>query len=377
MRVALVAHGIHFRGGMERCFAELARALCREQEVHLFASEVADVPLDSVIVHAVPVRHKPVAAKFLQFYARSTQMLQRETFDIVHTIGGITARQNIVTAQYCQHAWGQAIAQVPGAAEGVTPYHRMMWRLTGFFEKRAVNSPQTRIVSANSCRTGADLVRFYGTNPAKVHVVYNGVDAERFTPENARFRGGVRRQYGISGTDFLLLFAGEYRRKGLANVIRALGRLRLPVVHLLAVGAGDQTHYQAVAAQAGVSAQVTLAGPAANIEHLFGAADAFVFPTLYEPFGMVITEAMASGLPVITSRRAGASEMIENGITGFLLDNPGDAGEIAEKIQEVVSLGPQRREIGCRARQSVSGHGWEAVAVQTLKLYGQVMGAPK
>ena len=377
MRIALVAHGIHFRGGMERCFAELARALCREHEVHIFASEVGDMPQGRVCIHPVPVRQKPIAAKFLQFYARSSRMLQREPFDIVHTIGGITASQNIVSAQYCQHAWGHAIACVPGASEGVTPYHRMMWRLTGYFEKRAVNSPQTQAVCANSCRTQADLVQFYGTNPDKIHVVYNGVDAARFTPKNCRFRRAVRQQHGIDDTVFLLFFAGEYRRKGLANVIRALSLVQMPDVHLLAVGAGDQAHYRALAEEAGISPQVTLAGPATEIERLFGAVDAFVFPTLYEPFGMVITEAMASGLPVITSRQAGASELIEDGVTGFLLNNPGDAGEIAEKIREVVSLGLQERGIGSRARQSILRHDWDAVAAQTLALYHQIAGGQK
>ena len=377
MRIALVAHGIHFRGGMERCFAELTRALCREHDVHVFASEVGDMPQGRVCIHPVPVRQKPIAAKFLQFYARSSRMLQREPFDIVHTIGGITASQNIVSAQYCQHAWGHAIACVPGASEGVTPYHRMMWRLTGYFEKRAVNSPQTQAVCANSCRTQADLVQFYGTNPDKIHVVYNGVDAARFTPKNCRFRRAVRQQHGIDDTVFLLFFAGEYRRKGLANVIRALSLVQMPDVHLLAVGAGDQAHYRALAEEAGISPQVTLAGPATEIERLFGAVDAFVFPTLYEPFGMVITEAMASGLPVITSRQAGASELIEDGVTGFLLNNPGDAGEIAEKIREVVSLSLQERGIGSRARQSVLRHDWDAVAAQTLALYHQIAGGQK
>ncbi len=377
MRIALVAHGIHFRGGMERCFAELAHALCREHEVHIFASEVGDVPQDRVCIHPVPVRQKPVAAKFLQFYARSSRMLRREPFDIVHTIGGITARQNIVTAQYCQHAWGHAIACMPGASEGVTPYHRMMWRLTGYFEKRAVNSPQTQVICANSCRTKGDLIQFYGTNPIKIHVVYNGVDATRFTPESTQSRCAIRRQYGIDDTVFLLFFAGEYRRKGLANVIRALSLVQMPAVHLLAVGAGDQGHYRALAEQEGIGPQVTLAGPTTEIERVFGAADAFVFPTLYEPFGMVITEAMASGLPVITSRQAGASELIEDGVTGFLLNNPGNAGEIAKKIRRVASLGPRRYDIGCRARQSVLHHDWDAVAAQTLALYQQTAGGPK
>ena len=372
LKIALVAHGIHFRGGMERAFAELARALCREHDVHLFAAEVGDVPTDQVTIHPISVREKPILVKFLQFYAKSSRLLQNENFDIVHTIGGITARQNVVTAQYCQSAWGHALAQEPGAAEGISSYHRFMWRLTGYFEKQAVSSAHTKIVIANSERTKADLQKFYGTDPGKIQVVYNGVDPVRFTPENARYRAEIRKRYAIAETDFVLLFVGEYRRKGLANVIRALRQLNAPHVHLLAVGAGDQAYYTALAAQSGVPAQVTLAGPACDIERIFGAVDAFVFPTFYEPFGMVITEAMASGLPVITSRSAGAAEFIENGATGFLLDNPGDVKELTEKLKIMLSLGSLRANFGSKARQSIVHYDWQKVADETLKLYQQI-----
>ena len=372
MRIALVAHGIHFRGGMERAFAELARALCWEHDVHLVTAEVCDVPIDQVTIHPISVRQKPLLVKFFQFYAKSSRLLQKEDFDIVHTIGGITARQNVVTAQYCQSAWGQVIAEEPGAAEGISAYHRFMWRLTGYFEKQAVNSAYTKIICANSERTKVDLQRFYGTDLGKIHVVYNGVDPARFSPENARYRADIRRRYQIAATDFVILFVGEYRRKGLANVIRALGQLNVPDVHLLAIGSGDQTYYTALAAQSGVSTQITLAGPASDIERIFGAVDAFVFPTFYEPFGMVITEAMASGLPVVTSRSAGAAEFIEDGATGFLLDNPGNVEELTGKLKTMLSLGSLRDGIGSKARQSVSHYDWQKVAEETLNLYQQI-----
>ena len=147
-------------------------------------------------------------------------------------------------------------------------------------------------------------------------MIYNGVDTDRFTPANARFRSEIRQRYQIPAAAVVALFVGEYRRKGLATIVEALGRLGDKRVHLLAVGKGDLLHYQALAASAGISAQATFAGPAQGIEQVFGAADFFVFPTYYEPFGMVITEAMASGLPVITSRSAGAAEMITEGENG-------------------------------------------------------------
>ena len=128
LRVALVANHIHFRGGMERYCAELATALCTRHDVHLFTCKADDVPLDRVTVHHVRTAQKPFVALFAQFYRQTSRMIRMEDYDIVHTIGGITARQNIVTAQYCQYAWGDAIRREPGAREGINAYHQFMWR---------------------------------------------------------------------------------------------------------------------------------------------------------------------------------------------------------------------------------------------------------
>lgn len=362
---------------MERYCAELATRLCRDHDIHLFTCEADDVPRDQLTVHRVRARQKPFLALFAQFYWQTSRMIRRDDFDIVHTIGGITARQNLVTAQYCQYAWGNAILNEPGARDGVTAYHRFMWRMNGYFEKRAMTSAETLGISANSQRTKTDLIRFYGCDPAKVVVIYNGVDTARFSPENSRLRREIRGRYGISEAALVVLFVGEYRRKGLATVIDALGKLADPRLHLLAVGRGDSAHYAALAARAGISGQVTLAAPARDIEQVFGAADLFAFPTYYEPFGMVITEAMASGLPVITSRRAGASEMITDGVSGVLLDQPGDAGELADKIGLLAQNERLRTDMETRARPAVSGYSWADVTEDTLRLYHKILGCPQ
>lgn len=374
LRIALVANHIHFRGGMERYCAELATALCAGHDVHLFTCEADDVPLDKVTVHPVRTARKPFVALFAQFYRQTSRMIRMEDYDIVHTIGGITAHQNIVTAQYCQYAWGDAIRREPGAREGINAYHKFMWRMSGYFEKKAITSAETLGVSANSKRTGSDLVKFYGADPARIRVIYNGVDSERFTPANARHKSAIRQRYGIPEAALVVLFVGEYRRKGLATVVRAVGDLHDPRVHLLAVGRGDAGRYQGLAAQAGIAGRATFAGPTRDVEQVFSAADLFAFPTYYEPFGMVITEAMASGLPVITSRSAGASEMITDGVSGLLLDRPGDSAELSRKIMSLLADAPERKDMGLRARPAASGYSWSHVAEDTLHLYYRSLG---
>jgi len=192
LKIALVANNIHFRGGMERYFAELATALCGDHEVHLFASEIDDVPRDKVTIHTVRTVKRPQLLLLLQYYWKSSNKLRSKDYDVVHTIGGITAKQNFVTAQYCQYAWGDTIHNVPGARNGITLYHEFMWRFGGFLEKRALTSNSTLRICANSKRTRSDLVRFYGCDPDKIDVIYNAVDAVRFNPANQRYRSQIR-----------------------------------------------------------------------------------------------------------------------------------------------------------------------------------------
>jgi len=369
LKIALVANNIHFRGGMERYFAELATALCGDHEVHLFASEIDDVPRDKVTIHTVRTVKRPQLLLLLQYYWKSSNKLRSKDYDVVHTIGGITAKQNFVTAQYCQYAWGDTIHNVPGARNGITLYHEFMWRFGGFLEKRALTSNSTLRICANSKRTRSDLVRFYGCDPDKIDVIYNAVDAVRFNPANQRYRSQIRQRYGIPEAAVVVLFVGEYRRKGLITLIRALESLKEYNVHLLAVGRGDRKKYEALAARHGITEQSTFAGPSRDVERIFGAADIFAFPTYYEPFGMVITEAMASGLPVVTTRNAGAAEMIEDGRSGFLIDRPHDAGELAQKLQVLVSDPDLRTRVGLEARTAAGDYSWSQLAQDTLEMY--------
>lgn len=374
MRIALVANNIHFRGGMERYCAEIVRHLCDRHELHLFATEVDDVPLDRVTVHPIPATPKPILAYFLQFYARASRAVRPQEFDIVHTIGGITSRQNVVTAQYCQYAWGDVLRREPEAREGLTAYHHFMWRLWGHYEKRAMTSPETRVISANSHTTSRDLQTFYGCPEKRVKVVYNGVDPDRFSPDKREKRSEVRAKYGIPEKETLILFVGEYQRKGLATLIRALGHLpKSASFRLLAVGRGDIPRYRQIADEAGVADRVVLSGPQRGVENIFGAADVFAFPTFYEPFGNVITEAMASGLPVVTTRRAGAAELIEHGESGMLVEDPRNAAEIARAVEPFLGDAALRTRMGALAREVAREYTWERVARETEALYESIL----
>jgi UDP-glucose:(heptosyl)LPS alpha-1,3-glucosyltransferase len=214
------------------------------------------------------------------------------------------------------------------------------------------------------------MIRGYNLSDERVMVVYNGVNIERFHPRN---RGGlravVRARYGIGPDVPVLLFVGAFERKGLAYAIEALSYMPSPRPVLLVAGSGRAGPHRRLAERFGVADRIVWAGQVSEVEQLYAAADIFLLPTLYDPFGLVVIEAMATGLPVITSRVAGVAEIIEHGVDGWLLDDPTDARQMAETICLLLA-DPRRSEtMGERARDKACRYDWRLVSKQTESVY--------
>jgi UDP-glucose:(heptosyl)LPS alpha-1,3-glucosyltransferase len=126
----------------------------------------------------------------------------------------------------------------------------------------------------------------------------------------------------------ILFVANEWERKGLMPLLEALRRWRKPDVHLVAAGRLPKRRLACLAAKAGLSEQFHCVGSDEPVNTWFGIADAFVLPTHYEAWGMVIIEALASGLPVLTSATAGAAVAIRSRLNGILLEDPSSVSEI-------------------------------------------------
>ena len=138
----------------------------------------------------------------------------------------------------------------------------------------------------------------------------------------------------------MLLFVGSgFKRKGVGSLLRALPLLR-ENIHLAVIGKERLRPYRHTADRMGLHDRVHFLGPRQDVEQFYQAADIFVFPTIYEPFSNVCLEAMAAGLPVVTYCINGASEVITNGKNGYLLEDPLNAREIAEKIGLAMLLEP-------------------------------------
>lgn len=203
-----------------------------------------------------------------------------------------------------------------------------------YIEKRLFTDKRLKKVVANSNGVKSDIIRHYGLPEEKIYVIYNGIDLNVFKGLSGDERGRIRGELGVPESAILLLFVGSgFERKGLMYVIRALGLLKdKGDIRLLVIGKGRHGEYLKEARRLGVAERVIFKGPVKGAVRYYSAGDIFTLPSIYEPFSNACLEAMAAGLPVITSKVNGASEVITDGVNGGVVDDSTDEKEIAGKI---------------------------------------------
>jgi len=367
LRIAFVVHDYNRHGGHSRYVAELARRYRHDHDVHVFTNTVDDQDVAGITFHHVPAWRPNALASILSFVVPGT-LAVRGRFDVVHAQGLCGLRHTLATAHFCQSAWYDAIEEQGQRLSGKQQISR---RLVTGLERRALCQPQTRRVIAVSNLMRANIAEFYGRTSG-VDVVYHGTDTERFHPTHRdRFRKAVRQSAGVPDGRLLALYVGDLKKGGTAAV-RAVART--PGTALLIVSGSDTADVKAVAAEAGVSDRVIFHPHSKRVETFFAAADVFIFPTVYDPFGLVITEAMASGLPVVTSRAAGAAELITPGLDGFVTDQPWDVDAIAAHLTALRDSPHLREQVGAAARRRVEPFTWDRTAEETLAVYRSTVG---
>jgi UDP-glucose:(heptosyl)LPS alpha-1,3-glucosyltransferase len=172
-------------------------------------------------------------------------------------------------------------------------------------------------------------------------------------------RPSVRSELGYKAADHVVVFAAnEFERKGFEPLLRAIALLSDRRVHLLAVGRLNPATYERRISHLGLSDRVRFTGPTNEVARYYAAADVFALPTQYEAWGLVVIEAMACGLPVLTSRLAGAAIAVQEGHGGYLLDDPRSSEEISLKLRRL--LDARHASHQCIA-ESVAAYAWPRV----------------
>jgi UDP-glucose:(heptosyl)LPS alpha-1,3-glucosyltransferase len=368
MKIAFVVHDYHRAGGHSRYVVELAERFGREHEVHVFANTFCADESTTARFHHLPAWRLTALTTILTFLPATRSLGQG--FDIIHTQGLGSLQANVITAHICTRAWFNARRRT----EKKLPVKDYIFEAAVSPLEKHFYSNLSRRVIAVSHKVRKDLATLFG-GTVNVDVLHHGIDLNRFSPSNRPvWRAAMRSHFGFRETDFVFLFIGDLR-KGASVAIEALARV--PEVKLLLVSHTAPAVYAEVARQAGVHDRIVFSPALTSIERVYGACDAFVFPTPYDAFGMVIAEAMASGLPVITTREAGAAEWIAPEASGILVENPTDPTELAGHMSRL-SQSPENCRIFTEgARSAVEHHGWDSVAHETMRVYETVLSSGK
>lgn len=361
MRIAFVVHDYNRTLGHSRYVAELAERFAGEHEVHVFANRFESLP-PGITGHRVPALRGSALLSIFSFVLPATLMVGGG-FDIVHAQGFTVRGADIVTAHICNARWLEGRRRIEGG--------RLPWRERAFgalvipAERWALRTPGATVIAISQA-LAADLRRLYGLT-GEIAVVPHGVDASQFNPGvRARFRDAVRRELGIHPGEVTFLYVGDLR-KGFAPAVSALATV--PGTRLVGVSRTDPREFLDRAAEAGVAGRVAVLPATSRVEQYYGAADALVLPTPYDAFGMVITEAMACGLPVITTPLAGASELMTPGVEGLLVESPTDVEALAAAMRTLAAGSDLRERMGAAAAALMTTHTWDRVAARTLDVY--------
>ena len=390
MKIAFIAYDVNYQGGPAKVTAALVERLCEDHQVSVFSHTIEGIDLSKIKHHKVPAIIRPNFLSYISFLVSSTVILavlslfRKRDFDIIH--GYVCAfSTDVITFHFCEKEGLRLeeanIIEVPhkSASQKLKALdHKIYRRLAAFVEGLTFghNSPKACIVVSQSMKR--EFARHYGDAAKNIIVIPNGVDTLRFHPTNRLlYRGQIRQEHGVSRSDPLLMFAGgDWERKGVRHIIEALSLVQRPDVKLFICGSGDEKFYGQLAELKRVRDRIIFVPHSSNLWEYYAASDIFVLPTIYEPFGLVIVEAMASGLPVITSRVAGAADLIIDGVNGLLLRAPSDVNGLAARIELLLSDAGLRNAMGERARETAEKFSWDQVAQKTLEIYNTVLNRP-
>lgn len=357
-------------GGAERYSIALVEQLARRHDIHVFAQQIHHhAPGVSYHRVSMPVR-KPRWINQL-WYAFATWRATRHGFDIVHS------------HENTWHGQVQTVHVVPvryNLFQGRTGVSRLLrWikvvsspRLLTYLglERLRFKNQNTRRIVVTSESLGLTMAATYPDSPAMTSVITPGVSFPDLASGEDKLAARIALDLPPHG--FCLLFvANDYRKKGLATLLQALTTLPADVVLAVVGKPGRAPEFTRQAEAAGLAGRVFFLGALQDVSPAYRAADALAHPTLEDTFAMVVLEAMAHGLPVVTSSAAycGISGLLSHGVNALLVEDPRDVESLGAALNQITGDQALRRQLGEQARLFAGSYRWEDIARQQETVY--------
>ena len=379
MKIAIIRQRYTPFGGAERFVERALGALVEEgASITLIAREWnadGEMQFQKVICDPPYSRLFGGRAARDKAFAKAVQVkILQGQFDITQSHERIPGCMVFRAGDGVHAAWLQHRAKSQGfwgrLGASCSSYHRYILGV----EREMFAHPALRSVVCNSKMVADEVHRFYGIDRERLSVIYNGVDTIRFSPEEVHpLRQQTRKIFGIDEHIPVLLFVGSgFERKGIPTLLRAACLMRNRDFRLVIVGADRKLRaMRKLAEQLGLSERVIMTGPFQDVRPWYGAADGFVLPTLYDPCPNAVLEAMACGLPVVTTVTCGAKEWISDSEWGRVVE-PLNEQMLAEALDWLVAQTGNVR-VAQGARSAVAHLTLDGMAAQMLDLYRRLL----
>ncbi len=341
MKIALVIlHADPARGGAERYTIDLANALeKRGHRAVLVASNFGQ----GIAGASLNARGATKLGQYNRFLDSLDAHLREESYDVVHAMlpvrtcdlyhphAGLAAEA--VASGHLKHA-GRPMQALSRVANSLNAKRQ---RLAQVERGLLIGKASPGVLCLSEYIKGTVREHYPALGDEKLLTLFNAVDLAKFDPKSRPSAGPeIRRKFSIAAdAPLALMIAQDYERKGLATAIEALAIAKEKRLTLVVVGKQPPGKYAAMASKEGVNRRVIFAGSTTDPYAFYRAADMFVLPTRHDPCSLVVLESLAMGVPVISTRLNGACEIMTPAIHGHVMDDPGDAADLAHAMDRL------------------------------------------
>ena len=400
MRIAVISPFLDRSHGTERCIVEQIERFALEAgtEIHIYAQRVQDVrgvtpckyggpgksvdrdvetkPANRLYWHKVSSIPGPHLLQYIFWFFANRMCrwwdatFRNARYDLLYSPGINATDADAISVHVVFHEfYRQVLPQLqfrsaPFTAWPRLAHQRAYYRLIMALENRIYRRPTVSLAAVSA--SAATLLDKY-FHPASVRVIRHGVDTQAFSvTRRLAERPVTRKHFNLSAEEFALLLIGnDWRTKGLAALLQSLALTRELPWKLLVVGRDVPDPYDKIIRAYGISGRVIFFPPSPDVMQFYAAADAYVGPSLEDAYGLPVLEAMACGLPVIASSRAGVSEIIDDGISGIILRDPCDTQELLSALRRLMTDPRLCRKLGEQATRTAQDQTWDRNAQHT------------
>jgi glycosyltransferase involved in cell wall biosynthesis len=377
MRIAIITERVNRHGGQERVVAEIAERMSRFHEIHLFCFSAEGLRGERLTIHPMWCPFSSSTLEGFWILPASVFALRDRHFDAILSQGGNSLVGNFTLLHTCHALRAHRTQEVEWRYHPPSIPRRMFQsfrsRFSLYFERLAVQRCRGAVMTVSQFLKDY-VMQQHRLADSDVFVTENGVSHETFHPGLREvWREPIRRELGIGPDEFVVLFVGgRWFDKGVPFLVEALGAMQDRRAHLVVVGKGDIEFFTEFAATHGVRDRVHFAAPTSEPERYYAMADCFGFPSDAEGFPLVIGEAASCGLPLVTTAVGGSEHLVEEGVTGFIVE--ADARALAARFDVIAS----QPDLLARMRQAIYEKSlklsWDAQATQVLTVIEKRLG---